>query len=131
MCMICFLSKKRQAFLRKSAQLSTDRFENTLEFYKLSYITTFNFEKNADLCSDHNIFEKDYKVVKKIEDDEIKLVFDTFKNAYLDWIDNNTSDAVNTISKFLNEKELLTEKKISDRLMFRARKSDVVLSHCR
>ena len=53
MCVFCFLNKENQKSLRDRAQISTDRFEHTLSFYKKIYLEGLNSELDEPVCEIH------------------------------------------------------------------------------
>lgn len=129
MCIICFLEKNNQYMLMQQAQAMTDRFEHTLEAYKRLFISGFMKEKNEELCAAHKKYANYLDVLNNIEEDNLNKEFNVFINAYVDWINNDTQKAVKVIEEYLKEKHLLDEIDIKNRLMFRARKYENVLSH--
>lgn len=132
MCLICFLDDVYQYKLRKSAQLRTDRFEHTLERYKLSFIKHFFIEKE-ELCKMHeNNFNKGIvdNINKEIKEDDIKKIFDDLISSYLCWINAQPSEAINKVKEMLERIGLTkVEYIIPNNIFFRGRVSKDFISH--
>lgn len=129
MCIFCFLDKQNQKNLRERAQLSTDRFEHSLLFYKKIYMNGYTNCIDEPLCSTHERLKKQYDNLKQVDISLIDKVFEIFEMAYIDWINNNSKQSIDSIANFLDENKLFKKVSLSNKLMYRARFSDARLSH--
>lgn len=129
MCIFCFLSKKNQKILRNKAQLATDRFEHCLNFYKKIYIEGFKAHIHDNLCEKHSHLTEELQLLKEMSIEDILKVFNIFEKAYMKWINNDSSESRKIIEEYLETNHLFKEVSLVDKLMFRARFSDVRLSH--
>lgn len=131
MCVFCFLNKENQKSLRDRAQISTDRFEHTLSFYKKIYLEGLNSALDEPVCEIHKKMhnEKYLSALRTISLESIGKIFDIFLDAYIFWINNDSTKATKTICDYLEENRLFKEISLQDKLMFRVRYSESRLSH--
>ncbi|WP_394899531.1 hypothetical protein [Clostridium paraputrificum] len=132
MCLICFIEDDTQYKLRKSAQLRSDRFEHTLEKYKLSFIDNFINSKENTLCPKHNT-KNNLKIALKLNEiqiDRIHNFFNIITRCYLEWINSELSTSLSDLKKLLSEYKILNfRSKIPNSVFYRGRKSESFISH--
>lgn len=124
MCIFCFLDKQYQKKLREEAQSMSNRHEQCLDLYKKIYLKEFSNSLKKDVCINHNKLCSLKEKVEKLDLKKLGEVFEVFKNSYLSWINNNSSDAKKMICNFFEDNNLFKEENLENILMFRARKSD-------
>lgn len=132
MCLICFIEDDTQYKLRKCSQLRSDRFEHTLEKYKLSFVDNFIAAKKTPLCQTHNT-ENNLIISNKLKEipiNKINEFFETISICYLEWINSELSKALFNLKKLLTDYEILDfHHKIPNSVFYRGRISESFISH--
>ncbi|NRT33219.1 hypothetical protein BJV38_004198 [Clostridium beijerinckii] len=132
MCIFCYLDTYKQYKIRKGIQLRTDRFEHTIEKYKLSFISKFEEHISLNLCSKHENDSNNNILLelKEIPIDSIKNFFDCLRRVYIDWIDSRPLEALNIFKEVLAEHNIWSNAVTMDgSILFRGRQSKAFLSH--
>lgn len=124
MCIFCFLDKQNQKVLRKKAEALSNSYEQSLDIYKKIYIEDYKKELNKNICIEYTRLKAQKDCIKEIDINKIEKVFDVFKDVYISWINNNTSNSKEKVLNFFKENNLLEEIDLNNVLMFRARKSE-------
>lgn len=132
MCIFCYLDTYKQYKIRKGIQLRTDRFEHTIEKYKLSFTSKFSEHLSSDLCPKH---DNDINILismelKKISLADINNFFDCLRKIYIDWIDSRPLEALTIFKELLETHNIFSnEVSMDGSILFRGRQSKDFLSH--
>ena len=118
MCIFCFFDKQNQKKLREEAQLISNRHEQCLDLYKKIYIKEYSNSLKKNVCANHNNLCFLKEKVEKLNQHKIEEVFEAFKNSYLSWINNNSSDSKKIIRKLFEDNNLFKEENLENILMF-------------
>lgn len=132
MCIFCFLKNYNQYHIRQGVQLRTDRFEHTLEKYKLYFIEGFNESLESDLCSSHKTQqnEKLFNLLRDISPREINTFFNSLREVYIEWIDSNPRSSLEKLENLIETYHIFDiYKLINGKILFRGRESKEFLSH--
>ncbi|EOU2033235.1 hypothetical protein C4D34_05080 [Clostridium perfringens] len=132
MCMFCFLDSYKQHHIREGIQLRTDRFEHSLDKYKLYFLNAFKEKSSEDLCDKHDNESNNELLtyLKTIKISEIRNFFDELEVVYIKWIDALPGEALNRFKNLLNTYDILDIKSyIDNKISFRGRQSKSLLSH--
>ncbi|EOU2112825.1 hypothetical protein C0L76_02990 [Clostridium perfringens] len=132
MCIFCYLDNYKQYKVRKGIQLRCDRFEHTLNKYKLSFISKFNSNLEEKLCEEHNT-EYNKEILNCLKNINIKDIDDFFEeliNIYISWINSQPKIAIESLEELLSKKDILSFKvKMDGKVLFRGRNCNSFLSH--
>lgn len=132
MCIFCYLNSFKQYKIRKGIQLRSDRFEHTLNKYKLSFIHKFNDNLNENLCDNHDTPSNIIILneLKKINTSEINDFFDELKKIYICWINSEPKKSITAFEELLNKYKILeSSSNMNGKVLFRGRKCESFLSH--
>ncbi|ERT68329.1 hypothetical protein HMPREF0202_01718 [Cetobacterium somerae ATCC BAA-474] len=122
-CVYCFFRDYNQSKLRKLSQVTKDRHEDILKYYKNVFLKGFKQSLNKDICSDHGLINKEkfLEEMKKIPLNEIEDFFDELIEVYMEWIKGVPFKAIDKLERILQESEILDRETEINNLLFRGR----------
>ena len=132
MCLFCFLNNYNQHHIREGIQLRTDRFEHTLEKYKISFLDGLKKNLSLELCEKHTNENNSIllKEIKNISFFEINTFFEELRKIYISWIDSNPLNSLHSLKNLLKNYEIDNiETYVNGKIFFRGRESSSFISH--
>lgn len=134
-CIMEFLKDDYQGKLRKFAQGSSERHEETIASYKDIFIMHYNLVKsinsNCATCINSYCCDQIRSVLKDITNEDIENFFNCIRHIYLSWIDSDPIKAIDNFQNLLEKHNLLssyTKPLTNTQVFFKARISNTVLT---